>query len=72
VLEILNPAAGKIGVGEHQLLCGEGLDSRALKAGELHRPPQISHPDGVAALFRWLDASSTKGILRIEESDCLS
>ncbi len=72
MLEILNPAADKIGVGEHELLCGEGLDSRTLKADELNRPRQISHPDGVVALFRWLDASSAKGILRIGESDFLS
>ncbi len=72
VLEILSPAADKIGGGERELLCGEGLDSRALKADELNRPRQISRPDGVAALFRLLDAASTKGILRIGKSDFLS
>ena len=48
VLEILNPAAEKIRVGEHELLSGHGPESCTLEADVLHGPRQIPHPDGVA------------------------
>lgn len=41
VLEILNPAAEKIRVREHQLLPSEGPDSRSPEADVLHGPRQI-------------------------------